>query len=156
MMRQVTTINWNYVGDAVPAFVTLAFMPMTYSIAYGLIAGLFTYATINGLIYITKVVTGGRLLPPDFDLAEYWTINPGGRPTWFMRSARNGGKFWEHEQPTPDELNNDNKYSNEEELEADHRRSDSQAALKTNAMRSDDGKESVNIRMSDMDYHGHR
>jgi len=154
MMRQVTTVNWNYVGDAVPAFVTMAFMPLTYSIAYGLIAGLFTYTMINGLIYLTKLVSRGRMLPPDFDLAEYWTINPGGRPTWFMRSARNRGKFWEHEQPTPDELNND-KYVNEEEMEADHRRSDSQSALKTNTMLSDDGKESVNIRMRDIDYHRH-
>lgn len=38
MMRQVTTVNWAYVGDAVPAFVTLAFMPFSYSVAYGLIA----------------------------------------------------------------------------------------------------------------------
>ena len=154
MMRQVTTINWNYVGDAVPAFVTLALMPLTYSIAYGLIAGLFTYATINGLVYVTRLVTRGRIVPPDFDLAEYWTINPGGRPTWFMRSARNGGKFWEHEQPTPEELNRD-KYATEEEIDPDHRRSDSQAALKHNAMRSDDGKESVNIRMSDINNYHH-
>ena len=153
-MRQVTTINWNYVGDAVPAFVTMAFMPLSYSIAYGLIAGLFTYATINGLIYITKVVTRGRFLPPDFDLAEYWTINPGGRPTWFMRSARNGGKFWDHEKPTPDEMNND-KFVGEEDRDGEHRRSDSQAELKGNAMRSDDGKGSVNIRMQDIDYHRH-
>lgn len=38
MIRQVTAINWKYIGDALPAFVTLAFMPLSYSIAYGLIA----------------------------------------------------------------------------------------------------------------------
>lgn len=38
MMRQVTSINWSYIGDAIPAFVTLAFMPLSYSVAYGLIA----------------------------------------------------------------------------------------------------------------------
>jgi adenine/guanine/hypoxanthine permease len=38
MMRQVTAINWRYIGDAVPAFVTLLFMPFSYSVAYGLIA----------------------------------------------------------------------------------------------------------------------
>ena len=38
MMRQVTAINWRYIGDAVPAFVTLIFMPFSYSVAYGLIA----------------------------------------------------------------------------------------------------------------------
>lgn len=38
MMRQVTLINWRYIGDAIPAFVTLLFMPFSYSVAYGLIA----------------------------------------------------------------------------------------------------------------------
>lgn len=48
MMRQVSSINWGYVGDAVPAFVTLALMPLTYSVAYGLIAyvDLKAYSTI--------------------------------------------------------------------------------------------------------------
>jgi len=47
MMRQVIAINWTYIGDAVPAFVTLMFIPYSYSIAYGLIAGLFTHFIIN-------------------------------------------------------------------------------------------------------------
>ena len=38
MMRQVVNINWRYIGDAVPAFVTLMFIPFSYSAAYGLIA----------------------------------------------------------------------------------------------------------------------
>ena len=38
MIRQVTKINWEYIGDAIPAFITMAFMPFTYSVAYGLIA----------------------------------------------------------------------------------------------------------------------
>lgn len=38
MMRQVHAINWRYIGDTVPAFVTLMFMPFSYSIAYGLLA----------------------------------------------------------------------------------------------------------------------
>jgi adenine/guanine/hypoxanthine permease len=38
MMRQVIAINWTYIGDAVPAFVTLMFLPFSYLIAYGLIA----------------------------------------------------------------------------------------------------------------------
>ncbi|KFY31863.1 hypothetical protein V493_00734 [Pseudogymnoascus sp. VKM F-4281 (FW-2241)] len=157
MMKQVTTVNWNYVGDAVPAFVTIAFMPLSYSIAYGLIAGIFSYTAINGLIYITKLISGGRILPPDFDLAEYWTIFPGGKSPWFMRASRNGGRFWEHQQPTPEEMNND-KCMNEEDAESeqDHQRSDSQAELKANATRSDNGKRTVNIRMSDIDYNPRR
>jgi len=38
MMRQVTSINWSFIGDALPAFVTIVIMPYTYSVAYGLIA----------------------------------------------------------------------------------------------------------------------
>lgn len=38
MMRGVIAINWKYPGDAIPAFITLMFMPFSYSIAYGLIA----------------------------------------------------------------------------------------------------------------------
>jgi hypothetical protein len=92
MMRQVTSINWRYIGDAVPAFVTLAFVPLSYSVAYGLIAyvlfldysilihpvltigsGLFSYTALNGLIYLTKLASRGRIMPPDADMAEYWT-----------------------------------------------------------------------------------
>lgn len=38
MIRQVVSINWGYIGDAIPAFVTLSFIPFSYSVAYGLIA----------------------------------------------------------------------------------------------------------------------
>jgi AGZA family xanthine/uracil permease-like MFS transporter len=93
MMRQVTSVNWSYIGDALPAFVTIATMPFTYSVSYGLIAGLFTYTVLNGLIYITKLLSRGRIEPPDFDNAEYWTINPqGGTPPWFIRAAQ--GELW--------------------------------------------------------------
>lgn len=89
MMRQVTAINWRYIGDAVPAFITLAFMPLSYSVAYGLIAyvtllphppgllnflsGLMSYTALNGFIALTKLVSCGRIVPPDADMAEYWT-----------------------------------------------------------------------------------
>jgi xanthine/uracil/vitamin C permease (AzgA family) len=38
MMRQVVNINWSYIGDAIPSFITLTFIPFSYSVAYGLIA----------------------------------------------------------------------------------------------------------------------
>lgn len=96
MMRQVIFVNWVYIGDALPAFVTIVSMPFTYSVAYGLIAGLFTYTILNGLIYITRKVSGlfGREIgPPDLDNAEYWTYKPGGtHPPWFIRAAQ--GRLW--------------------------------------------------------------
>jgi len=32
MMRQISAVNWNYIGDAIPAFVTLMMIPFSYSI----------------------------------------------------------------------------------------------------------------------------
>jgi AGZA family xanthine/uracil permease-like MFS transporter len=73
MMRGVLAINWNYPGDSIPAFVTLMFMPFSYSIAYGLIAGIMCYAIINTVTWALGAVSGGRLLPPDYDNKEYWS-----------------------------------------------------------------------------------
>lgn len=85
-MRQVTSVNWSFIGDAVPAFITIITMPFSYSVAYGLIAGLFTYTILNSLIFVTKFVSRGAIEPPDADLKEYWTIRPGGgQLPWFLR-----------------------------------------------------------------------
>ncbi|KAJ9604296.1 hypothetical protein H2200_011130 [Cladophialophora chaetospira] len=73
MARSIVDINWRYAGDALPAFVTLVFMPFSYSIAYGLIAGLMTYVALNGLTYVIKLISFGRILPADEDLKEYWS-----------------------------------------------------------------------------------
>ncbi|KAK1283477.1 Adenine/guanine permease AZG1 [Acorus calamus] len=47
MMRSVTEIDWDDMRDAVPAFITLILMPLTYSIAYGLIGGIGTYIVLH-------------------------------------------------------------------------------------------------------------
>lgn len=73
MMRQISSINWRYIGDAVPAFVTVMFIPFGYSAAYGLIAGLMVYTALNGMIYLTKLISGGYIVPDDEDNREYWT-----------------------------------------------------------------------------------
>lgn len=72
-MRQVTSINWRYIGDAIPAFVTLMFIPFSYSAAYGLIAGLMVYTALNGMAYLTELISGGRMVPDDADAREYWS-----------------------------------------------------------------------------------
>lgn len=54
-----------------------------------------TYIIINTLIWLTTLVSGGRLVAADADLAEYWTWNPkGGTPPWFVRAFQNHGRFW--------------------------------------------------------------
>jgi hypothetical protein len=50
--------------QAIPAFLTLAVMPLTYSIAYGVVAGLVAYFIINGTNWLLDNVTmGAKSLP---------------------------------------------------------------------------------------------
>ena len=96
MMRGVLAINWNYPGDSIPAFVTLMFMPFSYSIAYGLIAGIICYAVINTTTWAVGKISGGRVLPPDYDNKEYWSIrsdSPRAQP-WFIRAMKGDKLFW--------------------------------------------------------------
>ncbi|CAK7202532.1 hypothetical protein SEUCBS139899_005256 [Sporothrix eucalyptigena] len=93
MIRQVTFINWSYIGDAIPSFVTIAFMPFSYSVAYGLMAGLFVYIALNSLIWIVIRVTGGAIEPREYDLKEYWTWKPAGKkPAVFRLFTRD--PYW--------------------------------------------------------------
>lgn len=43
MMENLVDIDWADVRQAVPAFITIVCMPLTYSIAYGVIAGICSY-----------------------------------------------------------------------------------------------------------------
>lgn len=47
MMKSVVEINWNDMRQAIPAFLTMILMPLTYSIAYGLIGGIGSYIVLN-------------------------------------------------------------------------------------------------------------
>ncbi|KAK6444633.1 hypothetical protein FP744_10000881 [Trichoderma asperellum] len=88
MIRQVTQVNWRYIGDALPSFIVMAFIPFSYSVAYGLIAGLFIYAILNALIGLVVLLSNSRIEPREYDLKEYWTWKGSGRPPWFVRAMR--------------------------------------------------------------------
>ena len=47
MMGGVKDLNFRKMDEGVPAFVTISFMPFTYSIANGIAAGLITYVLIK-------------------------------------------------------------------------------------------------------------
>ncbi|XVE86084.1 hypothetical protein DITRI_Ditri18aG0007700 [Diplodiscus trichospermus] len=47
MMKAVVEIEWDDMRQAIPAFVTMILMPLTYSIAYGLIGGIGTYIVLH-------------------------------------------------------------------------------------------------------------
>lgn len=96
MAKAAAEINWRYYGDAIPAFLTIAVMPFTYSIAYGLIAGIMSYITLNTIVWILEKTTCGRLKPPNKDESDPWTYKlPGGvLPPWVKRAARGKKDFW--------------------------------------------------------------
>ncbi|KAI1468927.1 permease family-domain-containing protein [Daldinia caldariorum] len=90
MIRQVININWQYIGDAVPSFVTLAFMPFSYSVAYGLIAGMMVYVVLNTMIFFIVWATKGRVTPSNWEEKEVYDWGLGSRdvPRWMKRVAR--------------------------------------------------------------------
>lgn len=96
MAQSVTKINWSYLGDSIPAFVTIALMPFTYSIADGLIAGVCTYIVINTTVWAVEKASGGRIVPPNKHEKEPWTYKiPGGvLPPWMKRLAKGRRDFW--------------------------------------------------------------
>jgi adenine/guanine/hypoxanthine permease len=47
MMQQVKNIDWDDVEIAIPAFLTIALMPFTYSISVGIGAGFIAYVLIK-------------------------------------------------------------------------------------------------------------
>ncbi|CAJ0542849.1 Ff.00g002840.m01.CDS01 [Fusarium sp. VM40] len=89
MTRQITEINWRYIGDTLPSFAVIAFVPFSYSVAYGIIAGMFLYTAINLLISLTVRISGGSLEPENYDMKEYWTWRAPGRKPWYVRVFRN-------------------------------------------------------------------
>lgn len=98
MIRNVRDINWDYIGDALPAFLTILFIPLSYNIAYGVIVGVCSYIIINGSVWIIRKASNERFSPPNYDASEPWVIPPGGIvPGWVKylinrkRAAREGG-----------------------------------------------------------------
>ncbi|KAI0172368.1 permease family-domain-containing protein [Hypoxylon sp. FL1284] len=101
MMMAVTEINWRYLGDAIPAFVTICAMPFTYSIANGLIGGICLYITLNGVVWLIEKASGGRIVPPNKAEKDPWTwrIRGGVLPPWMKRLFKGKTDFWHDDTP---------------------------------------------------------
>ncbi|XP_004501828.1 adenine/guanine permease AZG2 [Cicer arietinum] len=56
MMKVVKDIDWNNIKEAVPAFVIMLLMPLTYSIANGIIAGIGLYVALSLFDYGTSTI----------------------------------------------------------------------------------------------------
>ncbi|KAJ7074652.1 permease family-domain-containing protein [Mycena amicta] len=85
MARNVREINWDYVGDAVPAFITIVMIPLSYNIAYGLIAGAGTYLLLNGVPWLLMKLSGDRLAPPNLHMREEWAVPQHMTPYWMRK-----------------------------------------------------------------------
>ncbi len=99
--KQAADINWRYIGDAIPAFLAIAIMPFTYSIAYGLIAGIISYIILNTAVWLVELASGRRIRPADKEYKDPWTykLEGGILPPWVTRAARGKKDFW---RPYPD------------------------------------------------------
>lgn len=100
MTKATVDINWRYYGDSIPAFLTIALMPFTYSISYGLIAGILSYVVLNTTVWLIEKLSGGRIRPDNKDDSEPWTYKlPGGViPPWLQRAARGKKDFWREDE----------------------------------------------------------
>lgn len=101
MTSSARNINWDYPGDAIPSFITMVVMPFTYSIAYGIIGGIFAYIIINGFVLVLDKGTSGRI-HPDYSQRENWWTAIMGRsftPLWirYLIAKARGQEFDWHQ-----------------------------------------------------------
>mmetsp|Transcript_27670 Transcript_27670/g.42578 ORF Transcript_27670/g.42578 Transcript_27670/m.42578 type:complete len:543 (+) Transcript_27670:98-1726(+) len=65
MARSLAKVQWHNISHAITAFVTLMLMPLTYSIAYGLIAGIGAFIFLEGTFFLLSLV---GIEKPTYDL----------------------------------------------------------------------------------------
>lgn len=74
MMRSAIEINWKDITEAAPAFLTIAFMPFTYSIADGIAMGFISYAAVKLLCNRAKDVPPMVWFVAVAWLAKFWFL----------------------------------------------------------------------------------
>jgi AGZA family xanthine/uracil permease-like MFS transporter len=73
MCRSLAKVKWYIPSHALSAFMTLMIMPLTYSIAYGLIAGIVSYMIMEGTFYLLTFV---GIAKPEFLPADGEAVAP--------------------------------------------------------------------------------
>jgi AGZA family xanthine/uracil permease-like MFS transporter len=73
MARSLAKVKWYDVTHAATAFVTFMLMPLTYSIAYGLIGGLMTWYGLQGIFFVLSLL---GLKKPEFTDSEIMVETP--------------------------------------------------------------------------------
>jgi AGZA family xanthine/uracil permease-like MFS transporter len=130
MLSGVRNINWDYPGDAIPAFITLTVMPLTYSIAYGVIGGIFSYIIINGFVFLVDKISGGYIRPDYSQREDWWTaaLSRPLLPSWmrFLYAKARGQPFdwhedeYEFEDEEPKQVVVDDEYQLEKNISQEH------------------------------------
>ena len=69
MIQGITNIDWDDITEAVPAFLTIVFMPFTYSIADGIAMGFISYALVK--LFTGKAATVPYMV---WIIAVLWVI----------------------------------------------------------------------------------
>ena len=109
MMRNAQYISWSYPGDSIPAFLTIIAMPYTFSIAYGLIAGIIAWMILHLFPKLLHVCSGRIIpMPPGWETdKEPYDVFLGVEdrsiralpqlilPPWMQRLLRGKKRFWE-------------------------------------------------------------
>jgi len=62
MLRNVVDIQWDDIAHAIPAGLTILIMPLTYSIAYGIAAGLISYPIAKAAVGEASDISAGQWL----------------------------------------------------------------------------------------------
>jgi AGZA family xanthine/uracil permease-like MFS transporter len=75
MCRNLVKIQWDKIDHALTAFVVIMIMPLTYSIAYGLIGGLMVWVFMQGTFVLLSLVGIGK--PYDDESEEETPVGTG-------------------------------------------------------------------------------
>lgn len=62
MMNCVREIEWTDAAEAVPAFLTIAMMPLTYNISYGIAFGIISWLLIKCFVMLCSIRNKEALL----------------------------------------------------------------------------------------------
>ncbi|HCK99816.1 MAG TPA: permease [Candidatus Marinimicrobia bacterium] len=68
MMKPVAKINWMTLDDAIPAFIAMVLIPMTYSITQGIVWGFLSWTVIKLLVGKTEEITPMLLIIDIFSI----------------------------------------------------------------------------------------
>ena len=89
MFKGVTKVNWDDAGEAIPSFLLLICMPLTYNIGYGLFAGWAAWVVINGLSFCVELLKDphGSIERKKAEVYTYLDNGKAGLPCYAFRKA---------------------------------------------------------------------